>query len=124
MALAESGNRRREEAALLAARQPERPIQAWIRIHLGDERMIDIARAWAYGDGSAITQILKRLEKRAESNLAISRRLSRIEAEFNRTMSCVDPFRAICTYANKYNFLMIRFLLVVQHIHGRDWSLR
>ena len=76
-------------AALLAARQPERPIQVWIRVQLGGERRIDIARACGYRDGSAITQILKRLEKRAESNPAIRRRLSRIEAEFNRSLSCV-----------------------------------
>jgi len=50
----------------------------------GGERRIDIARARGYGDGSAITQILKRLRNRVEANPAISRRLSRIEVEFNR----------------------------------------
>ena len=65
------------------------PIQAWIRAHLGGERRIDIARVCGYGDGSDITQILKRPQKRAESNRAISRRLSRIEVEFNRSLSCV-----------------------------------
>jgi len=89
VARTERGNERRQAAVLLAARQPERPIQVWIRVHLGGERRIDIARACGYGDGSAITQMLKRLRTRAESDLVLSKRLSQIKAEFNRSPSCV-----------------------------------
>ena len=89
VARAEHGSERRAAAALLAARQAERPIEVWIRVHLAGKRRIDIARACGYKDGSAITQILKRLRARAQSNPALSKRLSRIEAEFNRTLSSV-----------------------------------
>ena len=89
MLRAERGSERRETAALLAARQPERPMQVWIRVHLGGEHRIDIARACGYGDGSAITQILKRLRSRAESSAAIRSRLSQIESEFDQILSCV-----------------------------------
>jgi REP element-mobilizing transposase RayT len=89
VARAEGGDQRREAAARLAAQQGERPLKVWIRVHLGGERRIDIARAWGYGDGSAITQILKRLRSRAQSNPALKKRLSRIEAEFREKLSSV-----------------------------------
>jgi len=79
------------------------------RVHLAGERRIDIAQACGYGDGSAITQILKRLGIRAQSNPAIRKRLSCIEAEFNRILSCVRrcPLSApwlICPGAFSQNF--------------------
>jgi hypothetical protein len=56
LARAERRNARSMAAGTLAARQPERPWQVWVRVHLGGERRIDIARAYGYKDGSAITQ--------------------------------------------------------------------
>lgn len=47
----------------------------------GGERKIDAARAYGYRDGSAITQMLKRLQKEARSKPDMAERTSRIEAE-------------------------------------------
>jgi REP element-mobilizing transposase RayT len=65
-------------ARALAARQPERVWQVWVRVHLGGERRIDIARAFGYKDGSAITQMLKRLHRTASDNPAIAARMARL----------------------------------------------
>jgi REP element-mobilizing transposase RayT len=51
----------RNEAARLAAQEPDRRLQVWLRVVLGGERRIDVARELGYCDGSAITQLLKRL---------------------------------------------------------------
>jgi REP element-mobilizing transposase RayT len=89
VARVERGNRRGEAARLLAGKQPERPWQVWTRVHLGGERRIDIARACGYKDGSAITQMLKRLQTEAGSKPALARRISRLKTEFDHILSCV-----------------------------------
>ena len=86
-ARAERGTQRSAAARALAAKQPERPWQVWIRVHLGGERRVDIARAYGYKDGSAITQILKRLQRDAGSKPAIAGRMSRLETELNHSLS-------------------------------------
>ena len=53
------------------------------------ERRIDAARAHGYKDGSAITQILKRLQKETKSKPALARRMSRLETEIERILSSV-----------------------------------
>jgi hypothetical protein len=55
VARVERGNRLVDAASLLAGKRLERPWQLWVRVHLGGERRIDIARACGYKDGSAIT---------------------------------------------------------------------
>ena len=81
MARAERGGERSQAAAGLAGKQPERRWQVWVRVHLGGERRIDIARACGYKDGSAITHILNRLQTEARSKPATARRMSRLETE-------------------------------------------
>jgi hypothetical protein len=54
---------------------------------LGGERRVDIARAYGYKDGSAITQILKRLRHEASSAPAIVERMSRLETEIKNGLS-------------------------------------
>jgi hypothetical protein len=84
MAHAESGGKRRAAARALAEREKERPLQIWIRVQLGGERRVDVARAYGYKDGSAITHLLKRLA----ANEAVRRRLTALEAEHvNRASS-------------------------------------
>jgi len=86
---AERGTQRSTAAATLAARQSERSWQVWVRVHLGGERRIDIARAYGYKDGSAITQILKRLQIGAKSDPDVVARMSRLEAEIEAIPSRV-----------------------------------
>jgi hypothetical protein len=85
VARAERGNERVKAALLLADRQAERPLEVWVRVHLGGERRVDVARACGYKDGSAITQILKRLGN--EPSMAA--RKSGLQAEFDSILSGV-----------------------------------
>lgn len=62
----EDGDARITAAQGLAEEQDERCWAVWVRVALGGERRIDVARAYGYRDGSAITQILKRLEQSAQ----------------------------------------------------------
>jgi len=80
---AERGNRRIAAAGVLAGKQPERPWQVWVRVNLGGERRINVARAYGYKDGSAITQILKRLQAQARSEPALARRMSRLKGKID-----------------------------------------
>jgi hypothetical protein len=89
VARAERGNRRRVAAGALAARLPERRWQVWARVRLGGERRIDVARGYGYKDGSAITQILKRLQKEAKSKPVLAERMARLEIEINEIVSSV-----------------------------------
>jgi hypothetical protein len=106
VAHAEDGTRRIAAAAGLAARQPEQPWQVWqvwVRMHLGGERRIDIARACGYKDGSTITQILKRVQSRARSKPAPLRRISRLQAELDHILSSFDSAeKARLSGASKY----------------------
>ena len=87
-ARAERGSERAKAAKTLAARQPERPRQVWVRVHLGGERRVDIARAYGYKDGSAITQILKRLRTTGQPAPATTARMSLLETEMGSILSC------------------------------------
>jgi 3-methyladenine DNA glycosylase AlkC len=60
-----------------------------MRVRLGGERRIDLARECGYRDGSASTQILKRLERAALSDSAIRKRFSALKAEHASRLSSV-----------------------------------
>ena len=60
-----------------------------VRVRLGGERRIDVARACGYKDGSAITQILKRLEAAALQTPAPQARMARLRQAFSRRVSSV-----------------------------------
>jgi hypothetical protein len=66
----------------LAERQAERVWQVWVRVRLGAERRIDVARAYGYKDGSAITQILKRLEHDTKTKSEKQLRMSKLRKTF------------------------------------------
>ena len=84
---AENGNRRIATAGTIACKQPERSWQVWIRVRLGGERRIDVARACGYKDGSAITHILKRLQTEARNKPASAMRMARLQTEIDQTMA-------------------------------------
>jgi len=58
-----------------------------MRVHLGGKRRIDVARVYGYKDGSAIPQMLKRLQNEARSKPDMAGRMSRIEAEIEYILS-------------------------------------
>jgi len=56
---------------------------------LGGERRIDLAREYGYKDGSAITQMLKRLELAVPADAALRARRRALEAVCKRCLSSV-----------------------------------
>ena len=89
VARAERGTKRSKAAGLLASKQPERVWQVWVRVYLGGERRIDVARSLGYKDGSAITQMFKRLQTKAKSKPSITGRMSRLQTEIDHVLSSV-----------------------------------
>ena len=79
-----------KSARELAAREVEnRRLQVWLRVRLGGERRIDVARAYGYRDGSAVTQLLKRLDVAAQADRTLRARLSALRREHIRRLSSV-----------------------------------
>jgi REP element-mobilizing transposase RayT len=54
-----------------------REVAMWLRVRLGGERMVDIASEYGYVDGSGVYQVLRRLEARAQSDVALRKSLER-----------------------------------------------
>jgi putative transposase len=71
----------------MAKEQPERAWRVWIRVRLGAERRIDVARAVGYKDGSAITHQIKRLEADVATQPAVATRMARLRRTFAKTLS-------------------------------------
>jgi putative transposase len=76
-------------AQSLADQQADRVWQVWVRVCLGGERRIDVARAYAYKDGSAVTQILKRLEAKSAAQPAIAQQMAELRRLFSSDVSSV-----------------------------------
>lgn len=54
-------------------------LRVWIRVRLGGERKVDVARSMGYRDGSGVLQVLKRLERRAEEDAGLAALLRRLQ---------------------------------------------
>jgi putative transposase len=59
---------------LIEAEGDER-IKIWARVRLGGERGVDLGREYGYGDGSGVTQVVRRLEATARIDKKVRRRL-------------------------------------------------
>ena len=64
--------------SMLAGEQDNR-IRIWGRIRLGGERNADLARELGYQDGTAITQVVKRLERKASNDKRLRERLEQLQ---------------------------------------------
>jgi putative transposase len=73
----ERGDGLRAQAKVLADGESDKRLQIWLRVRMGRERMIDVARAYGYRDGSAVLQIVKRLEGRASRDRGLQRKIHR-----------------------------------------------
>jgi hypothetical protein len=60
-------------------------VKIWARARLGGERMADMAKELGYADGTAVTQIVKRMEANALVNEALRQKLDGLK----RTVSFV-----------------------------------
>jgi hypothetical protein len=78
---------RRKAAKALAATVSDPRLQTWVRVALGGERGIDVARAQGYKDGSAITHMLKRLQAHAAEDASLRRQIAKLQREFDRKVS-------------------------------------
>ena len=58
----------------------------WARVRLGAERSVEVAREWGYRDGSAVRQVIKRLEAAAQTDRQLQNQLDRF-----RKLSRVKP---------------------------------
>jgi hypothetical protein len=90
VAKTENPDRRRNAAMRIAQTTVDRRMQVWARVTLGGERRVDVAADYGYKDGSAITQIIKRLQARAATERSLRTQLAKIRAAFaNEVASCV-----------------------------------
>jgi putative transposase len=79
---AEDPDARRNAALSIAEATIDRRLQVWVRVILGGERRVDVAAEYGYKDGSAITQIIKRLEIRAATDRSLRTQLAKMRAAF------------------------------------------
>ncbi len=56
-------------------RKPRLTPNIWLRVRVGGERMTTVAADYGYRDGSGIHRVIQRLEEKAKSDRALSRRL-------------------------------------------------
>lgn len=78
---------RQSRACALAEAEPDRALQAWLRVIGGGERRSEVARALGYGDGSAITHALHRVEAREKQDPDFARRLASYRQAMERAVS-------------------------------------
>ncbi len=71
----------------LAREQPERAWRVWIRVRLGGERRVDVARAVGYMDGSAITHQIQRLEAEVATQPAVAARTVGLHRSFAKALA-------------------------------------
>ncbi len=59
----------------LVDQEADRRVAIWLRVRVGGERMTTVAADYGYRDGSGVHRVIKRLEEKAKSDRALSRRL-------------------------------------------------
>ena len=65
----------RERAREMAAGQADARVALWMRARLGGEVMAELARELGYADGSGVLRVLQRLERRAEMDAGLRRKM-------------------------------------------------
>jgi hypothetical protein len=89
MISAENPETRQKAAQALAESMVDRRVRVWVRVALGGERRVDVAQEYGYKDGSAITQIIKRLQVRAVADRSLRTQLAKIRSGFAQEASRV-----------------------------------
>jgi hypothetical protein len=54
-------------------------VRTWLRVCLGGERLVDVARSLGYASGSAVHQVIRRLEIGRQQDMDLARRLEKLE---------------------------------------------
>lgn len=86
-ARAEGGEGSKVVARAMAEEQEEKAWKIWVRVKLGGEQRIEVAREHGYRGGSAVTQVLKRLEVAAMIHPAVAARMARLRRAKERRLS-------------------------------------
>lgn len=71
----------------LLAGQKDARLKMWMRVRLGGERLVEVARDFGYKEGSGVLQAIKRLEKSAQSNPELMTQLVRLREEMSSVKS-------------------------------------
>jgi len=71
----------------LVAGEADRRVAIWLRVRLGGERMTTVAADYGYRDVSGIHRVVQRLEKKAEEDQVLARRLKAIENQVSNVKS-------------------------------------
>ena len=66
---------------MLIEQEGDRRVAIWLRVRLRPERMTTVAAEYGYRDGSGADRVIKRVEKKANSDRALSRRLKALAKE-------------------------------------------
>ena len=77
----------RERLGDALAGEADERIKIWARVRLGGERSVAVARQHGYQDGSAVGQVVRRLERRSVEDAALREKLARIKANLSRVQS-------------------------------------
>ncbi len=64
-----------------------RSVAIWLRVRLGKERMTTVAAQYGCRDGSGADRVINRLEEKANSDRALSRRLKALAKEVSSAKS-------------------------------------
>ena len=73
----------RELIDRLVAHEKDRRVQVWIRVRLGGEKMLAVARDLGYRDGSGVAHVVKRLERAAQQDRHLRKRLAKLAQQAN-----------------------------------------
>jgi putative transposase len=74
----ENWSQQQERLRRRLAQEPDIRVRIWARVRLGGERRVDVAREHGYRDGSAVTQLIKRLDAAARQDRTLARRLNNL----------------------------------------------
>jgi len=69
------------------AGEADRKMQIWLRVRLGGQRQTDVAKACGFSDGSGVHQVVRRLEKQAERERNLAKRMAEYRARLSSVKS-------------------------------------
>jgi hypothetical protein len=67
--------------------EPDVRLQIWLRVRLGGERLVDVAESFGYSNGSAVHQVIQRLEKKCHQDRALAQKLAVLKAAVSSVKS-------------------------------------
>lgn len=69
----------RAKVAARLAKEEDKRIKMWMRVRLCGERQVEVAKDYGYKDGSGVLQIIKRLERQANKENQLKKKMEQLE---------------------------------------------